>query len=351
MAKPIAIDLFSGCGGLTLGLKQAGFEVVAAIENEGLAVRIYKWNHPHVRVCASDIRKIRARTLMQALELKPGELDLLAGCPPCQGFSVLRTRNGAEQRRDKKNSLIGEMLRFARAFQPKAVMLENVPGLSDHWSFLKVCRGLRRLGYRVRWDVKDARHYGVPKRRKRLILVAGRGFEIPFAPESNTVKTVKQANGRLAKAGKSRDKLHNLPENRSQKVVSLIKSIPRDGGSRTDLPRSRQLACHKRLDGFNDIYGRMAWNAPSPTMTSGCFNPSKGRFLHPRENRAITLREAALLQTFPGDYHFPVDGGKEAVPLMIGNALPPVFIRRHATEIGKALKAAARKSGHAGRRN
>ncbi len=347
MKKQTAIDLFSGCGGLTLGLKLAGFRVLAAIENDPLAVETYVANHPRVHVCGSDIRSVSARSLMNELGMKPGDLDLLAGCPPCQGFSRLRTRNGAAQRRDRRNRLIREMIRFVRAFQPKAVMLENVPGLSAHWSFQKLRRDLRRLGYHVRWDVKDACFYGVPQRRKRIILVAGRGFEIPFAAESEMVRTVRQAIGHLGRAGKTRDELHDLPEKRSAKTLDLIRAIPKNGGSRSDLPRSRQLECHKRTDGFKDIYGRMSWDKPSPTITGGCFNPSKGRFLHPHENRAITLREAALLQTFPDSYRFPVLQNKESVALMIGNALPPAFTERHASQIIKSLKAAARISGHA----
>jgi DNA (cytosine-5)-methyltransferase 1 len=344
MKDLLAIDLFSGCGGLTLGLERAGFNVVAAIENDELATRTYGVNHPRTRVWDADIRKVAARAVMRELGLRSGQLDLLAGCPPCQGFSVLRTRNGAEQNRDRRNGLVREVIRFVRAFRPKAVMLENVPGLGARQPFRKLCRDLRKLGYRVRWDVKDASRYGVPQRRKRLILLAGYGFEIPFAKGSAAVRTVRQAIGHLAKAGKSRDALHDMPESRSKKVLDLIRSIPKDGGSRGDLPKSRQLECHKRSDGFSDIYGRMAWDALAPTITSGCFNPSKGRFLHPRDNRAITLREAALLQTFPAKYFFPTDAGKEALALMIGNALPPRFTQRHAREIVKSLKAAGKKS-------
>lgn len=219
-----AIDLFSGCGGLTLGLKRAGFGVVAAIESDQLAATTYKSNHPHVRVFESDIRKVRPRGLMKELGLKPGQLDLLAGCPPCQGFSVLRTRNGATRPRDKRNGLISEMLRFARALRPKSIMVENVPGLSEHQSFRDFCRDLRRLGYIVEWDIKDASHYGVPQRRKRLILVAGQGFDIPFANKSTTTKTVRSAIGHLAPTHKSRDRLHSRPQNRSDKVVKLIRA-------------------------------------------------------------------------------------------------------------------------------
>lgn len=349
MKKHTAIDLFSGCGGLTLGLKLAGFKVLAAIEKDELAVDTYRANHPSVRVLHDDIRAVEAEPLRKKLKLEPGELDLLAGCPPCQGFSGLRTRNGAAQKRDHRNGLIREMLRFTRAFRPKAIMMENVPGLAEHWSFRKLCRDLRLLGYRVEWDIKDARNYGVPQRRKRLILVAGRRLDIPLAKESSNLKTVRKAFLNLRKPGKSRDPLQNLREDRSAKVLKLIKAIPKDGGSRSDLPLSRQLECHKRTDGFKDIYGRMAWDAPSPTITGGCFNPSKGRFLHPQEDRAITLREAAILQSFPRRYRFPVKASKESVALMIGNALPPTFIRRHANQIAKSLKAAAAEFGHDGR--
>lgn len=349
MKKLTAIDLFSGCGGLTLGLTLAGFKVLAAIENDQLAVDTYKANHPRVRVYSTDIETVKAKPLRESLRLKSGELDLLAGCPPCQGFSALRTRNGAAQKRHRNNSLIKEMIRFTRAFRPKAVMMENVPGLASHWSFQKLCRDLRRLGYHVKWGVKDARHYGVPQRRKRLILVAGYRCDIELAEESDTIRTVRQAIGDLRKPGESRDALQNLPEDRSAKVLKLIRAIPKNGGSRTDLPEGRQLACHKRTDGFNDIYGRMSWDAPSPTITGGCFNPSKGRFLHPTQNRAITLREAAILQTFPRRYWFPTGKSKESIALMIGNALPPTFIQRHASEISNSLKAAAGKAKQAHR--
>jgi len=344
MKKHTAIDLFAGCGGLTLGLKLAGFKVLAAIENEKLAADTYKINHPRVHVCLSDIRAVPAKTLRKRLKLEKGDLDLLAGCPPCQGFSALRTRNGATQKRDHRNGLIGEMLRFIRAFQPKAVMMENVPGLADHRSFKNLCRDLRRLGYVIEWDVKDARHYGVPQRRKRLILVAGYGFAIPLARESRATRTVREAIGDLRRPGKSRDPLQNLVELRSEKIRNLIRAIPKDGGSRSDLPKSQQLDCHKRTDGFSDVYGRMSWSEPAPTITGGCFNPSKGRFLHPSQNRAITLREAAILQTFPRRYHFPVGANKESVALMIGNALPPLFIQRHAAQIVKSFAIASKDS-------
>jgi len=344
--RPCAIDLFSGCGGLSLGLKQAGFDVLSAVEIDAAAARTYRANHRDVTLEHTDIRKLSAAGLRRRLKLRPGQLDLLAGCPPCQGFSSLRTRNGANQNRDARNGLVQDMLRFVRAFRPKTVMMENVPMLVRHKPFKDFCDGLRLLGYRIAFEVKDAARYGVPQRRRRLILLASRGFDISFAAEARQARTVRGTIGNLPKPGRGNDALHNLPEKRrTEKVQKLIRDIPKNGGSRTDLPKSRQLQCHKDSDGFRDVYGRMAWDVVAPTITSGCFNPSKGRFLHPQQNRAITMREAALLQGFPPRYVFDLSAGKEAIALMIGNALPPEFIRRHAIEIQRALREQAQRRG------
>lgn len=336
--RPTAIDIFSGCGGLTLGLEQAGFNVLGAVEMDAAAVSTYRANHRRVRVKHIDIRKLSPRGFRRELKVQRGELGLLAGCPPCQGFSVLRTRNGSKRNRDNRNELVDQMLRFVKEFYPKAVMMENVPGLMGQRPFVRLCNGLRALGYTVKSAIKDAADYGVPQRRRRLILLAGRGFEPQFAKETRRFRSVRGAIGSLTEPGRSRDALHNLPEKRrAERVTKLIRDIPKDGGSRTDLPKSRQLSCHRRSNGFSDIYGRMAWDKVAPTITSGCFNPSKGRFLHPEQNRAITMREAALLQTFPRNYVFDASWGKEAIALMIGNALPPEFIRRHALEVHRGL--------------
>ena len=261
-----AIDLFSGCGGLTLGLKQAGFDVLAAVELDAAAAKTYKANHKDVAVEQTDIRKLSAAGLRRQLGLRPGQLDLLAGCPPCQGFSILRTRNGANRNRDARNALIHEMLRFVRAFRPKAVMMENVPRLAQHRLFVDFCKGLRQLGYRLAFDIKDASLFGVPQRRRRLILLAGRGFDIQFAPEARRAPTVRRAIGRMSEPGRSRDGLHNFPEKkRTEKVLNLIRDIPKNGGSRSDLPRNRQLNCHKNSDGlktFMDVWLGMRWRPP-----------------------------------------------------------------------------------------
>jgi DNA (cytosine-5)-methyltransferase 1 len=332
-----AVDLFSGCGGLTQGLKSAGFIVVGAIEIDSLAVSTYSANHPEVVVKKADIKTVDPAALMEELKVRVGEIDLLCGCPPCQGFSKIRTKNGSKRNRDVRNGLSSEMLRFAKALRPRAVMMENVPDLISHNSFKSLCSGLRKLGYRVHTEITDVQRFAVPQRRRRLILLAGLGFDIGLAPVAQKRQSVREAIGTLPAPGNSGDALHDYPERRSDRIMKMIRDIPRDGGSRTDLPDDRQLKCHKNRDGFHDIYGRMAWDKVAPTITGGCFNPSKGRFLHPEEDRAITLREAALLQTFPPNYRFELSSGKEAAALMIGNALPPEFIRRQAVQIRDAI--------------
>jgi len=336
--KPKAIDLFCGCGGLTLGLKQAGFEVIGAVDNDSLAVETYKVNHPEVHVWERDIQGLTVGWVKRKLGLRKGELDLLAGCPPCQGFSMMRTLNGGYEIYDERNDLIFEFLRFVRELAPKAVMMENVPGLQKDRRFKKLCKELESEGYIVNEDVLDAADYSVPQRRRRLILLAGLNGEIGFAQKARCKRTVFDAIGGLSLAGKSGDELHDLQESRSKRVKRLIKRIPKDGGSRKDLGKRRQLKCHKKCDGFKDVYGRIAWDKPAPTITSGCTNPSKGRFLHPVENRAITLREAALLQSFPRSYRFNIDASKGAVAELIGNALPPEFVRRHAFKTAQYLR-------------
>jgi DNA (cytosine-5)-methyltransferase 1 len=340
-----AIDLFAGCGGLTEGLKRGGFKVIGAIELNADAAATYRLNHSSVNLLEQDIRTVDPATWRNNLGLRTRDLGLLAGCPPCQGFSTLRTQNGSKRNADRRNTLARELLRFATVFMPQAVMMENVPGLVGKLAFRELIRGLTQLGYIVKWDIRDVADYGVPQRRRRLIVLAGRGFALPFAmPSKEAHKTVRSAIGKLPPAVASGDALHDLPETRSRRVQRIISQIPLNGGSRTSLPKRSQLECHKRCNGFKDIYGRMAWDKVAPTITTGCFNPSKGRFLHPEKDRCITMREAALLQSFPRKYKFQISSGKIALASMIGNALPPEFIRRHAVEVSKALSLEAKKS-------
>ncbi len=332
-----AIDLFSGCGGLTVGLKWAGFKVLGAVDIDPLSIKAYHSNHPEVMLWEKDIRRLYPGEMLSTLNLEKGELDLLAGCPPCQGFSKMRTLNGSIQIDDSRNDLLFEFSRFVEAIRPRTVMMENVPGLAADSRFIVFKQKLKDLGYEGDHDLLNTADYGVPQRRRRLIYLAGQGIKIPFAPKNKNRITVQTAIGNLPKAGNSGDPLHDMPEKRSPRVIEIIKHIPKNGGSRRDLPLEFQLDCHKHCTGFKDVYGRMTWEDVAPTITGGCFNPSKGRFLHPQEDRNITMREAALLQSFPPDYKFPISDNKTAIAIMIGNALPPAFIEAHARYIIKSL--------------
>jgi DNA (cytosine-5)-methyltransferase 1 len=332
-----AIDLFAGCGGLTHGLRKAGFHVLGAVENDGKAAATYKLNHPNTHVWIDDICAVKTRSVSRTLRLRKGDLDLLAGCPPCQGFSAMRTLNGKRSVRDKRNDLVSEFVRFVEGLRPRAVMMENVPGLTSNRRFRQFCKRLGEIGYQGEHHILNAAGFGVPQRRHRLIYLAGLNMKPRFAKPRTDFRSVRDAISSLPAAGRSGDPVHDIPERHSERIQDLIKSIPKNGGGRTDLSDKRQLECHRLCDGFKDVYGRMEWDKLAPTITSGFFNPSKGRFLHPTRNRAITVREAALLQGFPKSYKFEAKHGKVALALMIGNALPPPFIAAHARQVSKEL--------------
>ena len=342
MNKYKAIDLFCGAGGLTIGLKKAGFEVVAGVEINAAAVETYSINHKNHRVYETDIRELSPQKIMDEIGIKKGELDLLAGCPPCQGFSTHRTRNKSTSIPDERNNLVFEFVRFVEEFLPKTIMMENVPGLAKDKSMKEVISQLTNLGYIFNDEtvvVRDAAEYGVPQRRRRMIMLASRFGEIIPPKPAKITRTVRDTIGGLELPEFSKDPLHNMVAERSLKVRKIIKLIPKDGGSRSDIPKRYWLECHKRRPySYQDVYGRMSWDKPSPTITGGCHQPSKGRFIHPEQDRSISLREAALLQTFPKSYKFSLSKGKDGVALMIGNALPPEFIKRQAITLVKHLE-------------
>lgn len=328
-----AIDLFSGCGGLTEGLKQAGFKVMAALEIDVKASYTYQLNHPEVRVYQDNILEVDPNVIRQDFKMARGELDLLAGCPPCQGFSRLRTKNKSTFVDDERNDLIHRFYDYILCFEPKNIMMENVPSLAKDTRFENFCEKIKALGYKIEYRIVDASQYSVPQRRKRLIFLASKTRKPKIAKAHDRLVTVKDAIGYLPKPSLSSDLVHSYPENRSKDVMDIIRMIPKDGGSRHELPEEYQLACARRSGGFRDVYGRMSWDNISPTITSGCSNPSKGRFIHPHDDRTITLREASLLQGFPRNYKFEVKHGKESIALMIGNALPPPLIKAQALQL------------------
>jgi len=334
-----AIDLFSGCGGLTQGLKDASFKVLGAVEIAPKARETFARNHPDVKLIGADIRDLTVKQVIAACQIGVGELDLLAGCPPCQGFSTLRSRNRKKAIPDARNDLVDDFSRLARGLRPKLVMMENVPALARYSKFKLFVTELERIGYAVRIEVLNVGDFGVPQSRKRLILSASRIGAPKLARPGFPIRTVRETIGQLPKAGSSGDELHDKTCGpRSPRVQAMIAAIPKNGGSRRSLPKKFRLSCHSRTTGYNDVYGRMRWDKPSPTITSGCHNPSKGRFIHPEEDRPITLREAALLQGFPWHYQFLMEHGKEAIALMIGNALPPPFIAAHSRAMVQGLE-------------
>lgn len=338
--KYTAVDLFAGGGGVTQGLKKAGFNVIAAVENDLKVIDTYKANHPDTTLFTHDIQHISASSI-KAL-LKPGQtLDLLAGCPPCQGFSSLTYKYKQE---DKRNALIMEMGRLLKELLPKTVMLENVPGLSKKGNkfFQAFTNLLVELEYQFEFRILQVADYGVPQLRKRLVLLAGRGGVLSFPKQSHKEKggdgllpwrTVSEALKGIPPPVKLKDTINSggpqayqwhVARNLSPINLERLKYI-KPGGNRFDIPNEIRPNCHKGNNkGFSNVYGRISWDSPSPTITGGCTTLSKGRFGHPQEQRALSVREAARLQTFDDDYIFDTNH-MDVVCKIIGNALPVEF--------------------------
>lgn len=327
-ALPTAIDLFAGAGGSGRGLADAGFRVLAAVEQDKDAIGTLAANHPDVRVLEGDISEMCPQDLRIELGLTPGALTLLTACPPCQGFSSLGARNTS----DERNGLVGEIWRFAREFEPSAILVENVPGLARDWRWSELQDQLGSFGYQIgSWKV-DAVEFGVPQRRRRLIAIAVRQRQVKFPSDLSHLLPAwfslkaPDAHETIALAGSinnSDDELHRA-RTPTPRVLERIQAVPA-GGSHADLPAALQLDCHRRLrqQGRNAAtgpYGRIPLAGPAPTMTTRCTTVSCGRFIHPVEDRGISLREAALLQTFPADYRFV--GSHESIERQIGNAVP-----------------------------
>jgi DNA (cytosine-5)-methyltransferase 1 len=337
--KPlVAVDVFSGAGGLSAGLKAAEFRVVAGVEIEQHAIATYKLNHPESRVFNQDVKTVSGSDLLaEAI----GGVDLLAGCPPCQGFTSLTSKY---RRTDPRNSLIREFARLIEEAKPRAVMMENVPGLAQKGKrlFSEFLRRLESAGYNANWDILQVADFGVPQSRRRLVLLAGRGFEIPFPTPTHSRtgadglpkwRTVRCAIGGMPPPITMADVKNssNWQEHgwhvvrvlSKQNVRRLQHAMP--GKHWKKIPKRLRPDCHQdRGTGFSNVYGRMNWDDVSPTITAGCTTLSKGRFGHPEDNRTLSAREAALLQTFPQDYIFS-SPYMEHVCSMIGNALPCDF--------------------------
>jgi len=342
--KPAAVDLFSGLGGLTAGLKDAGVRVVVASEIEKDARATYGANHPEVKLLG-DITELNAEIVRKKARRK--KIDIVVGCPPCQGFSRLTEKH---RRRDPRNSLVLEFLRIVTELKPTICMMENVPGLLTRGKklFKTLHDGLEAAGYKVTYDVLELADYGVPQLRKRLVLMAGLGFEIPLPTKTHPgpdrwVPIEKAIGGLPAPIKRSELKRpRKLPaschvaRDIADDVKKRLAHAAKHGGSRNALPDGLVLKCHrkpkKKNIGFSDVYGVFDLESPSPTITSGCTNVSKGRFGHPIELRPLTPREAAMVQTLGRRYKLR-GSGVESIAAQIGNALP----RRFAKVAGRHL--------------
>lgn len=341
---PPAIDLFAGCGGTSLGLLTAGFDVRAAIEIDSVASRTYTVLTGRTPI-VSDIRKVRGPSILAAAELQRGECFLLTACAPCQGFSSQRPPSKGIA--DPRNTLIHEIVRLTDQLRPCYLMLENVPGLARGVGrpiYERAVAQLANIDYRCSDErVLDAADYGLPQRRERLIALFRRPDmpEVTLPPATHCApgtsdrrsrsdwSTVRDAIAHLRplEAGEADrgDPMH-VASAHSHDVLRRLSAIPPDGGSRAELPDDLVLKCHRGHAGHRDVYGRMHWDRPAPTLTGGCHKPSKGRFTHPEQDRSITLREAALLQGFPPGVVFA--GTRDQVAAQIGNAVPPPLMAK-----------------------
>jgi len=336
-----AIDLFSGAGGLSLGLVSAGFDVVAAVDNWQLAVDTYTKNFSHAAVCR-DIGDLSGVELCKIVGMKPGDIDVVAGGPPCQGFSVQRIGDDF----DDRNGLVLDFARMVIEMQPRAFLMENVPGLLGKrgaHTFAAFTRKLEAAGYSVCVQRINAADYGVPQNRRRVLVSGFRRDVSGVMPQPATAEllTVWDAIGDLpapAPPGTANadDPLHveskMSPLNRERLAL-----IP-PGGGFEDLPAEMRVACHARgaaAIGHRGVYGRLHPEQPAGTITARFDSFTRGRFAHPYANRNITLREGARLQTFPDDFVFL--GNREEIAAQIGNAVAPRLAHRFAAEIAGQL--------------
>ena len=362
MKKKIkAIDLFSGCGGVSIGLSQAGFDVACAVEIDDAAVKAYKgyYRLSKVNVIKDDICKISGDDILKKARIKKDDIYLLAGCPPCQKFSMQnRIHNRDEKNIGEVKKLLMQFKRIIKEIYPPFVLMENVPGIKSSFggkilkefiSDLTDKEAPDNKRYFIVSDVVNSADYGVPQLRKRFVLHAVRKDVLKKMNESGIKLTMPiPTHNKEGKDGKKKwvtvkEAFEGLPEikagdrynddkiknhycaNLSEKNIRRMQIIRENGGSRTSLPEELVLKCHKVYNGHTDVYGIMNPDAPAPTMTGGCLSYSKGRFGHPFENRAISVREAARIQTFPDDYVFGESLTKAA--LEIGNAVPIKLVK------------------------
>lgn len=335
------LDLFAGAGGMTLGFHQAGFESIMAVDFDKDSCETYKRNFKNSHVVCGDIRKLDNKTI---LKLTGGKVDVIIGGPPCQGFSAL----GKQLKDDPRNQLWREYLRIVTLLKPKVWVMENVPELLKSQEFAEVRKVTEKLGYHIKQDVLNAADYGVPQRRHRAIVLAARienGLRHPipthtnkkevdlFNPDQKNWVSVREAFEGLSL--KPTGKNWHVGRNPSPFSLKRYAAVPK-GGNRFDLPKELQPNCWlNKPTGSTDVFGRLWWERPSLTIRTEFYKPEKGRYLHPSENRSITLREGARLQTFPDQFEFV--GKQTSVGRQIGNAVPVKLAYKIALAVKKHL--------------
>ncbi|WP_203861469.1 DNA cytosine methyltransferase [Plantactinospora mayteni] len=336
--KISAVDLFCGVGGLSYGLQAAGVKVAAGVDIDPACAYPYQAN-VHAPFHKKDVCELDAEEL--AAMWPRGSVRVLAGCAPCQPFSSYR--RGADTSQEAQWPLLDEVSRLIEGTMPEIVTMENVPRIGSTPIFKAFVAKLKELGYSVQYESCHCPAYGVPQRRRRLVLVASLLGEIrvprgTVAPTDYV--TVEQAIRGLPALGHGEvDSADRLHKSRTLTPVNLARiRSSKPGGTWEDWREELRAPCHRKSSGstFRNVYARMVWDEPSPTITTLSYNYGAGRFGHPEQDRAISLREAAVLQSFPRNYEFVAP--KEPVqfaPLgrLIGNAVPPKL----AQAVGEAI--------------
>lgn len=354
-----AIDLFCGAGGLSVGLKKSGFHICLGIDIDEAALKTYKHNFKKTKILKKDIKQVSGEEVTKLTGIKKHDNFLLAGCPPCQGFSSL----GKRDINDAKNGLVYEYVRLIYELEPTFILMENVPGMSSGVGkdiFKSVVERLQKLYY-IQYDTLNAADYGVPQIRKRLVLhgirkdvyenVLLRRNEkyIKLLPAPTYSRTKRKGYKEWISVGSAIMDLpalkagdvckdtavkNHISRRLSDTNITRLQEIRNNGGNREGISESLKLECHKKENvSYTDTYGIMDIKKPAPTITSGCTIISKGRYGHPTQNRALSVREAARLQSFEDDFEFIGNVGE--MSLQIGNAVPPKL----AQASGKVMKA------------
>jgi len=338
-----AVDFFCGGGGMSFGMQQSGIQILAGIDYEENCRETYEANIKNAKFINADVFELKESDLAKTLNLKKNDDDLLLiGCSPCQFWSIINTDKSKSQ---KSKNLLVEFERFVKYFNPGYVVVENVPGVlrkKNESGLEKFINYLEENNYTVHFEVHNTAEYGVPQSRKRFTLIANRITDNELQPlKSKKIITVKDVIGvdngfHKINAGHKDDSdfMHSVPSI-SDLTLRRIEKVKKDGGSRLGFANDPelQLKCFKGRDtSFMDTFGRLWWDKPSPTITTKFFSVSNGRFVHPDENRALSIREGAVLQSFPKTFKF-FGSSHSSIARLIGNAVPPEYAKR----IGKAI--------------